>query len=328
MNEEISRLLRKKENAIVFLNGKFSEKFSATDNIKDDCIISIDTAGVNHIKIKQNALISEPVYLIFFADSQGNKINTENKIINTENKIIAGKNSKSSFIEINAGTGNYISNTTTGIVLEDGANLDHAKIQIESLTAGHSNTTNAVLNRNSNYQNFALNLGGKNSKNAVNVKLTGEHSSAFVNGLYVQKADQENENIVFVNHANSETKSEQLYKGILDGKCRTLFDGKILVDRNLQKVFSSQTNKNLLLSKNARVLTRPHLEIKADDVKCTHGATVGQLSEEQCFYLESRGFSKETARIMLREAFANDVVVKISNPFIREYVAEVIGEMN
>jgi Fe-S cluster assembly protein SufD len=212
----------------------------------------------------------------------------------------------------------YAVNTVTEVALDEGAHLDHYKVQEESPLAYHLACTQADLARNSRFSTHYVGLGGSLVRHEVRVRFTGEGGEATVNGLYRAAGTQHVDNHTVIDHAKPHCASHELYKGILDGKARAVFNGKIFVRQDAQKTDAKQTNQTLLLSEDATINTKPQLEIFADDVKCTHGATVGQLDDEQLFYLRARGIGLEEARRLLTFAFANDVIGRIKIADLRD----------
>jgi Fe-S cluster assembly protein SufD len=220
----------------------------------------------------------------------------------------------------------YMTNSVTEIVLGEGAQLDHYKLQQESRQAFHLATTQVVLARDSRFTTHFVGLGGQLVRNEVRVLFTGENSEATVNGLYRASGQQHMDNHTVIDHAQPHCASHELYKGILDGKAKGVFNGKIFVRQDAQKTDAKQTNQTLLLSDDATINTKPQLEIFADDVKCTHGATVGQLDAEALFYLRSRGIGLEQARALLTYAFGNDILGRIQVEALRRRLErELLG---
>lgn len=209
------------------------------------------------------------------------------------------------------GEGVTFTNAVTEMVVQEGAHLEHYKLQQESLAAFHIASSHAWQARNSTFASQNITLGGALTRNDIGICLDGEGAEGTINGLYVIGGEQLVDNHTSIDHAKPHCHSFEVYKGILDDKSRGVFNGRILVRPDAQKTDSKQTNKNLLLSREALVNTNPQLEIYADDVKCTHGATIGQLDEDQIFYLRARGIPGESARWMLTYAFANDLVGRI-----------------
>jgi Fe-S cluster assembly protein SufD len=240
--------------------------------------------------------------------------------------IVLGKGSRATVVEryLPAGPGTYFTNAVTEISVGEDAALDHVKLQQESPEAFHVASTQCVLAGRSKLTTHTLALGGRLSRNEVHVRFDGEHAEATVNGLYLANGRQHVDNQTILDHAVPNCASHELYKGILDGQAHGVFNGKIFVRKDAQKTDAKQTNKVLLLSDEATIDTKPQLEIFADDVKCTHGATVGQLDAEQVFYLRSRGLDLDSARALLTFAFANDVVGRIPLEGLRAELEQVI----
>ncbi|MBI4395192.1 MAG: Fe-S cluster assembly protein SufD, partial [Candidatus Omnitrophica bacterium] len=240
--------------------------------------------------------------------------------------IVAGKNSKATVIEsyVSLAQTSYLTNAVTEIILEEGASVEHYKLQRESEEAFHIGTTYVRQNRDSQFTSFSIALGAKLSRNNLNVNLDQEGAGCMLNGLYVVSDDQHVDNTTLINHSRPHGTSSQLYKGLLSGKSTGVFSGKVFVHPDAQKTDAHQVNKNLLLSDQANVNTKPQLEILANDVQCTHGAAVGQLDEDAIFYFETRGIDREKARKLLSFGFANEVMQTIPLETIRTEVNHLI----
>ena len=229
------------------------------------------------------------------------------------NLIVAEANSQVSIVESYFGLNDetYFTNAVTEIVVNDNAIVDHYKLQRESMHAFHFSTLQVQQSRSSSFSTHSIALGGALVRNDVNTVLNGEGAEATLDGLYVVSGQQHVDNHTRIEHAKPHCSSRELYKGILDQKARAVFNGRIIVRPDAQKTDSKQTNKNLLLSEEALANTNPQLEIYADDVKCTHGATIGQLSADALFYMRARGIGLDTARNLLTYAFANEITNRI-----------------
>lgn len=240
--------------------------------------------------------------------------------------IISEENTRATVIETYASTSDatYFTNVVVEIVLKDGARLDHYKVQRESVNAYHIATTSVDLGPNSSYDGTSINFGAQLSRHDIHVKMASEGAECWVDGLYVVSSDQHTDTHSVIDHQQPHCTSHQLYKGILDGKSRAVFNGKILVRHGAQKTDAMQTNKNLLISNEARVDTKPQLEILADDVKCAHGAAVGQIEEDELFYLETRGIHPDLAKNLLTYGFAEEVIGKIKVDSIRAQLDEAV----
>jgi len=240
--------------------------------------------------------------------------------------VVAEENSSATLIEsfVSTTESRYFTNAVAEIVLKEGARLEHYRMQRESQEAFHTSVTSASLGRSSSYDTTSINLGAKLSRHDVSVVLDHEGAECWVDGLYLVGADQHTDTHSVIDHQQPHCTSHQLYKGILDGNSRAVFNGKVFVREGAQKTDALQTNKNLLLSQQARVDTKPQLEIYADDVKCAHGAAVGQIDQEELFYLLARGINPELARSLLTYGFAEEVIGKIKIESIRSQLDEIV----
>jgi len=248
-------------------------------------------------------------------------------VAHPRNLVIAGAGSQAAIVETFLGTAGepYFTNAVTEIVLEDGAILDFSKLEREGDSAFHVATTAVSVGRNANFTSHSISLGGALARNDLNVRLDAEGADCTLNGLFLGNGRQLLDNHTLIDHARPHGTSRELYKGILDGKSRGIFHGKIIVRPDAQKTDAMQTNKNLLLSREALVNSEPALEIFADDVKCRHGSTIGQLDAAAMFYLRSRGIGEDEARNLLVYAFASDVASRIRVAPLRELVERQLG---
>ena len=260
------------------------------------------------VYIPQNTVLKDPVHLLFLSASQPDPAASAPRSL-----IVVGKDSRASIVESYASLdkGLYFTNSVTELVLGAGCVVDHYKLQRESDAAFHMASVQITQGRDSSYSSHSLSLGGSLVRNNVNVVLDGSGADCELNGLYVAKGRQHVDNHTAIDHAKPHCASRELYKGILDETSSGVFNGRIVVRKDAQKTNARQTNKNLLLSKGASINTTPQLEIFADDVKCTHGATIGQLNEEELFYLRSRGIDKDAARTLLTYAFASELLAAV-----------------
>ena len=238
------------------------------------------------IHVPAGKIIAEPIQLIFISTAKHNGDTTHPR-----NLIIAGANSKATVIESYLSTGGaaYFTNAVTEIIAGDNSALEHVKFQDEAAAAFHIATIAGELGRASNVNIHSFALGAKLSRNNIRTKLAGEGLECILNGLYLTRGEQLADHHMIVEHAQPHCASHEYFNGILDDKSKGVFHGRIYVQPVAQKTDAKQTNKNLLLSDDATADTKPQLEIYADDVKCTHGATIGQLNDESIFYLRSRG---------------------------------------
>jgi len=214
--------------------------------------------------------------------------------------------------------GIYSTQTALTVTLEDHAKLTHYKIVQEGAQASHHSSVEVHVGASATYHSHVFLLGGFHLRNTIHVRLHGEHAECMLNGLYLASHDQKMENHTLIDHVKPHGTSRELYKGILDDQAQGVFDGLIIVQKDAQKTDSAQTNKNLLLSTKAKAITNPELKIFANDVKCKHGATIGQLSPDQMFYLRSRGLSQEQARRLLIHAFASEMIQFVEIPELRD----------
>jgi Fe-S cluster assembly protein SufD len=269
--------------------------------------------AVVHIEPDTQAPI--PLHLIFVSDA-----NAAKGVAHLRNLIVAGRNSKATVIEsyVSLGDSGYFTNAVTEVQVEAGATLTHYKIQRESQRAFHVHTIDAHQARDSHYVSFSFATGGKLSRTNIYTNLDGDGCGATLNGLYMADDEQHVDHQTNIIHSQPNCFSREIYKGILSGSAHGVFNGKVYVYPIAQKTDGKQTNNNLLLSERARIDTKPQLEIFADDVRCTHGATVGRLDEMALFYMKSRGVSADKATRLLTYAFAADVLETIEVQAVRD----------
>jgi Fe-S cluster assembly protein SufD len=274
------------------------------------------------VRIPRGAAAAEPIHLVFLSEPVFGPT-----ISHPRNLVIAEAGSQASVVETYAGTAGetYFTNAVTEVSVGDGANIDLYKLEQESTAAYHVATTEARLGRDSRFGSHSLTFGGAIARNDLNVLLDDEGADCTLNGLFVGSGTQHLDNHTLIDHAKPHGTSRELYKGIMDGKSRGVFHGKIIVRPDAQKTDAMQTNKNLLLSREALVNSIPALEIFADDVKCRHGSTIGQLDPGAMFYLQSRGIGAEEARQLLVYAFASDVASRIRIAPLRALVERHLG---
>jgi Fe-S cluster assembly protein SufD len=338
-------------HTLVFVNGAFSEELSSYAPLGDQLSVSslaqaidsrtpaierelgkiarfeqhtftaLNTAFVSDgafIELKNDAVIEQPIHLLFVSDGEG--------VSHPRNLIVAGRHSRAVIIEsyVSVRDGNYFTNAVTEIAVGEGAHVDHYKIQRESESAFHVGTVQIREERNSQLHSFSFAVGGSLARTNVYTSLVGDAATCTLNGLYLTDGSQHIDNQTSIEHIAPNCPSHELYKGVLDGRSHGVFNGKVYVHPEAQKTDGKQSNNNLLLSPTARVDTKPQLEIFADDVKCTHGATVGRLDELAMFYLNSRGIGRETARTLLTYAFAADVLETIELDTLREQLEKMV----
>jgi len=219
----------------------------------------------------------------------------------------------------------YLVNGVTEILVGEGAKVEHIKAQMESLSSLHVSRVSAIVGKDAFFNSFTFNLGAKLGRNNLDVSLENEGGEAHVHGVFALSKDQHCDNFSVIDHKVAHTNSSQLFKGIVDEKSHGVFTGKIMVNPQAQLINSHQASKNLVLSRKAHINTRPILEIYADDVKCAHGATIGQLNEDEVFYLESRGIPKSKAQRILCHGFAQEGIDTVTNPLIREKIGTYLN---
>jgi Fe-S cluster assembly protein SufD len=284
--------------------------------------IALNTAFLGEgafIYLPRNVAVERPIHLLFFSTAADTPFATQARAL-----VVAEENSQATIVESYAGQSGavYFTNAVTEVALARNAVVDHYKLQRESDRAFHIAAMSVSLKRSSNFSSHNITFGGAITRNEVNAALEDEHIECTLNGLYLADGDRIVDNHTAIDHAMPHCDSHEIYKGILDGRSRGIFNGKIFVRQDAQKTDAKQTNRTLLLSEDAQINTKPQLEIFADDVKCTHGATVGQLDANQLFYLRSRGLPLQDARALLVYAFASDIVSRIKVAHIREVLDE------
>lgn len=238
--------------------------------------------------------------------------------------VIAEPGSKATIIESFESDGKSFTNAGTQVFVAENANVTHYRVQKESPDAFHIGTTEVTLTAGSLYNSTNINLGGAIARHDVHVKFTAEGGEAFVDGLYMLNGNQHSDTHSSIDHAVPNCVSHQTYKGVLSDKSRGVFNGKVFVRENARGTDAQQSNKNLLMSNDARVDTKPQLEIFNDDVKCSHGATVGQLEDEELFYLLSRGINSTLAANLLTYGFAEEIINKIGIESIKRELDEAV----
>jgi len=235
-------------------------------------------------------------------------------VYHPRNLIVLEKGAHATVIEHHVGLciGAYFSESVSEISLGEGAGLRHCKVQDESREAFHVALTGVGIAEGASYDSFVFSVGGRLARNEIHVALDGKRAHCRLNGAYLGRGEQVIDHTTVIDHLMPETSSKELYKGVLDGRARGVFQGKITVRPNAQKTDGQQMNRALLLSDKAEIASKPELEISADDVKCSHGATAGELDDAALFYLRSRGIPEDEARRLLVEAFLNEVIDAIA----------------
>jgi len=277
------------------------------------------------LHVPRGTVVEAPIHLLFLTtvEAAGDPV-----VAYPRNLLVAGEASQATVLETYAafGAGCYLDCPVTEVVAEAAAVLDHYKVQHEAREAFHLATLQVRQERDSNFFSHAISAGGDVTRNDVNAWLADSGIQCTLNGLYMVNGTQLVDNHMRVDHAAPHCNSYELYKGVLDGKARAVFNGLIHVHPDAQRTDAKQSNRNLLLSRGALASSNPQLEIFADDVKCTHGSTVGQLDAEAVFYLRSRGIAEDAAKSLLTYAFASDIVQRIKIEPVRKDLEEFLFE--
>jgi len=289
-----------------------------------DALTALNTAFIEDgafISLPAGAELQGPIHLLFVSTAPAKPTLSQPR-----NLILLGEGSRATIVETYAGLSDdvYFTNAVTEVVLGENSHLDHYKLQEESVRAFHIALTQVHHGRHSRFTSHSVALGAALARNEVRTLLASEGSECALNGLYLATGKQHLDNRTLIDHQAARCTSRELYKGVLDGQSRGVFSGRVLVRHDAQKTDASQTNKNLLLSDEALVDTKPQLEIFADDVKCAHGAAVGQLDEDALFYLRSRGIGQEAAKSLLTYAFASEMVNLIPLGPLRARVRDLV----
>jgi Fe-S cluster assembly protein SufD len=300
------------------------EHLSRSDAHGEDAFGALNTAFFGagaFLYVPENVRAGAPIQFLFLSAKAESPTAAYPRVL-----VVAGRGSEATVIETFASTddASYFTNAVAEVFVADNARVTHYKVQRESERAFHVASTRAELGRDASYDLTTVTLGAKLSRHNVSVRLDNAGAECWVDGLYLVGEGQHADTHSLIDHRQPHCTSHQNYKGILDGKSRAVFNGRVYVHRDAQRTDAVQSNKNLLLSSEARVDTKPQLEIYADDVKCAHGATVGQLEEEELFYLLSRGLHQELARNLLTYGFAEEIVEKIKIDSIRAQLDEAI----
>lgn len=333
---------------LVVLNGVFSPELSTIGRLPEgvtvksiaDAVVSDEVARVNYarpssrhsdpfiawntalnsggvfIHIAANAQCDVPLHIVHVA------CNEAASTFHPRNLIVSERDSKAEVIESfeTIGPVKTLTNVVTEVIAHQNAKLDHYRMQVEG-DAGHQvNTTCVTTHKGSNYTTHTYTLGGAWVRNNLNITFSDPHTETHLYGLYVLNKSQVADNHTIVDHIVPNCMSNELYKGVMSGKSTAVFNGKIFVRRDAQKTNAYQTNRNILLSDDASINTKPQLEIYADDVKCSHGTSTGRLDEEAMFYLRARGIGEASARKLLVRAFVEEVVNHVPNEAVRVYI--------
>jgi Fe-S cluster assembly protein SufD len=341
---------------LVFVNGHFSRELSAIDklprgatvgglaenidcgdrvleqhmgrylDIGRDAFCALNTAFAAdgaYVHIRRGAVIEGAIHLLFVSTGTDTPA-----MSHPRNLIVAEEDSQAAILEdyVSLGSGVGFSNSATELVASDNAVLSHYRIGQEHRQTFNVSTLRIQQGRSANVASHSVLVGGALVRNNVHPVLAGEGSECLINGLFVGGGSQHIDNYMLVEHVSPHCGSRQFYNGILDDSAHGVFHGRIIVHKQAQKTDAKQTNRNLLLSDDARIDTKPQLEIYADDVKCTHGATIGQIEEDALFYLRARGIDEASARRLLLAAFAGECLERMKEGGIREHIEKLIND--
>jgi len=335
-----SKLIIDLSQVIVFNNGKYNSEASKLPNgLKKispqiprtfhdqfDAINLVSATDAVGFCLEKNQDLTSPITIVHQVDE-----NAVNKQVTPRIYFLAEENSKAQIVEIFTSTQNslfqYTTNSHITFDIGKNANVDHIKINLEAKNSTHIGLTKAQVARDAVFKSFVIDLGIKLSRNNVELHLNDQNATVESHGLYYLNQSEHADNFISIHHHSPHTFSDQLYKGILNHEAHGAFTGKIEIDQNCSGANAAQLNKNLLLTKKAHIDTRPQLLVATDDVKCAHGATIGDLSAEEEFYLTSRGISKNRAKQMLAHGFAHEVVYKIGHPKIVVFINHLLNEI-
>lgn len=341
---------------LVFVNGHYSEKLSTVEKLPagvkagslraalaadaglvekylgrcpaepDNAFTALNQAFFLNgafVQVPKGVDVEAPIQVVYICSAR-----ETGDTVQPRNLFVAEANSRVTIVEsyITTTEAAYFTNAVTEIFAGDNAFVEHLKLQDEAPAAFHIAAIHGEFGRASNVNIHSFALGAKLSRNSIRTKLAGEGLECVLNGLYLTRGEQLADHHMVVEHAQPNCASHEYFNGILDDKSKGVFHGRILVQQIAQKTDAKQTNKNLLLSDDATANTKPQLEIYADDVKCTHGATIGQLNDESIFYLRSRGISTDMARQMLIHAFAGEIINRVKCEPAREELDKVIWD--
>jgi Fe-S cluster assembly protein SufD len=293
---------------------------------KSDGLTAWNTASWNNgvfISVPDKTIVEKPVLIYHVTDA------TKGQVISViRNLILVGKSSEVSVLEKfdSAGSSNHFANIVTEVVVSENAGINLYSIQNDSGNHYQYNLKQIHQENSSRVNTYTFTLNGKLVRNNLQLGLNGEGIDSHLYGLYLLNGDTLADNHTVVDHQKPNSYSNELYKGIMDGNSKGVFNGKVYVRPQAQKTNAFQANRNILLTNTATVNTKPQLEIWADDVKCSHGCTSGQLDDEALFYLQSRGIKKDTARAMMLYAFVGELLQQIKHPVIKDYLDKIVSE--
>jgi Fe-S cluster assembly protein SufD len=295
-------------------------------NIQRDAFSALNTAFAEdgaYVHVPKGVVLDGPIYLLFISTASDRPMMTHPR-----NLVIVEDEAQATILEdyVSVGESTAFCNTATELVVGESATVSHYMIEREHRQAFNVSTLRIQQERSANVSSHSVLLGGGLVRNNVHPVLAGAGGECLINGLFMGSGRQHLDNYMLVEHASPHCGSRQFYNGILDDRAHGVFHGRIVVHKDAQKTDAKQTNRNLLLSDNAQIDTKPQLEIYADDVKCTHGATIGQIEENALFYLRSRGIDEVSARKLLLLAFASECLDRMHPGAAREHVERLIHQ--
>ena len=306
--------------------GLLEQHLARYADYQNDAFIALNTAFIEDgafVRLPRGTVLQEPVYLLYVSTATAAPA-----ITHPRNLILVGDESQAAVVEdyLSLNGGVYFSNVVTEAVVGENSVLSHYRVERESTQAFHVSTLRVQQGRSSSVAAHAVLLGGALVRNNVHPVMVGEGGDCLINGLFLATGRQHTDNYMKVEHASPHCDSRQFYNGILDGQARGVFHGRIIVHKGAQKTDAKQTNRNLLLSDDAQIDTKPQLEIYANDVKCTHGATIGQIDEDALFYLRTRGLAETSARNLLVSAFAGEGLQRMKVEPIRKHLEAIVTQ--
>jgi Fe-S cluster assembly protein SufD len=347
----VSPLPETKNSRMVFVNGKYdaelsdltalpqgvyvgelnnlppeynARKYFAQSHGAQDAFTSLNTAGGQEVAVvwlKSNVLVKTPIQLLFITDGKTESLLTQPRIL-----LVAETGSDISLLEEYTGEGEYFTNAVTEIYVKDNARVNHTRLQEESSASYHIGKTAISQARDSHYTINEINLGAKLFRHNPEVLQQGEQTQSNLNGLTIAMGEQTSDTHSIVALTKPYGNTAQLHKCIVGDRAHTVFNGKVFVTKTAQMTDATQLNRNLMLSPQARVDTKPELQITADNVKCAHGATVSQLEAEEIFYLRSRGLNQNDANQLLIDAFAAEIIDRIKIESLKDRITDIIKQ--
>lgn len=303
------------------LDAGAKKRIASTTDVKSDAFVALNTAFSSngfHLKVEKNADLQIPLHVIYVSDA------SSEALVNTRNLIEVEENASVTIIEqhVVCGKGKVFNNFLSEKFVAQNAKLISYTWQNEGLRGYSVNTHQVDVKQDGHYDNTTITLSGQVVRNNHNVVLSGKNGQAHLNGLFVSGQTQFIDNHTLMDHRVPHCESNELYKGIIKDKSTAVFNGKIFVRKDAQKTNAYQSSKNILLSDDATINTKPQLEIYADDVKCSHGTSTGKIDENALFYLNARGIGAESARTMLLSSFAVEVIEKIEVDSLKEKITQ------